>query len=645
MSTHQTAIDRQMLADGLLRCGPWFCTDDDEALVNHARAQARAIAGEAAALGDVRLAYQRAARRVARHHLRPPERYGERGGLARMSCDLWWRRQLRRLNAQRLEQRERVLGRVHDRAGIYVSEQGYRARRAQQRRNIRAMEAVAAINQFGQEYTLAELAELGLANPEHRRAELMLRISDTEQEANRLGHVGMFYTLTCPSRFHAVWKGTARHNPKWAAAGAPTPREAQAYLQGLWAKIRAKFKRDGLGVYGLRTVEPHHDGCPHWHMMLWMAPEDEPIVTAVMRRYTLEDSPEEVAADESRRFKPVRIDPTKGTAAGYIAKYIAKNINGTQFARGEVDGDHLDHYGHDLQTSAPRIESWASCWGIRQFQFLGLPSVTVWREVRRLKDEQTLAEWEAATRPDPEAAAILSDVRRAALGNRWAQFIELMGGPMAARQAQPVRPWRLVRQDTTGTLASTETGEMTFDALGRYGDPLAATFGLTVTSATGEADYLTRFYRWELVHKAAPSEGVEGLTFAGDAGAWTCVNNCTGLANPAAFEDWKDWEWQIGEAYNRQLDTPRTFKGRHYPPIERLTPERVAKIQRDAAAAAAAEAAAKERRALIREQERLDREANRRRLHQGQAVIAGWLLDGTMTLDELTPEMIEVLTA
>ncbi|MDW7746730.1 replication endonuclease [Halomonas sp.] len=634
MSTHRAAIDRETLATALLRCGPWFCTDDDDALVAHAQAQARATAGEAAALGDVRLAYQRAARRVERHHLKPPERYGERGGLARMSCDLWWRRQLRRLNARRLEQRERVLGRVHDRAGIYVSERGYRARRAQRNRNTRAMEAVAAINQFGQEYTLAELAELGLANPDHRRAELMLRINDTEEEANRLGHVGMFYTLTCPSRFHAVWKGTARHNPKWAAGGAPTPREAQAYLRGVWAKIRAKLKRDGIGIYGLRTVEPHHDGCPHWHMMMFMAAEDEPAVTEVMRRYALEDSPEEVAGDEQRRFKPVPIDPAKGTAAGYIAKYIAKNINGAQFTRDAVDGDHLDHYGHDLTSSAPRIESWSSCWGIRQFQFVGLPSVTVWREVRRLKDEQALADWEAATRPDPEAAAILADVRRAALANRWDKYVALMGGPMAGRQAQPVRPWRVVRQDAAGTLANPETGEATFDALGRYGEPLAATFGLSVISSTGEADYLTRLYRWEIVRKAASAEGLEGLTFAGTAGAWTwtCVTNCTGAAElPPASYPLAPWERRITESFRAM-----------FPPLFQSEIDRYREWN---AIELAKHRAESDRRRAIADHESEQRAADRERLRQGQAVIAGWLLDGTMTLDELTPEAIDVLTA
>ena len=97
---------------------------------------------------------------------------------------------------------------MHAQAGIYCSDMTLERRRSQKVRNRALLETLEAINQEGQSYTLAELAELGLANPDHRRAELMLRIRGTEAEARRLGHVGMFYTVTTPSRFHPVTKDT-----------------------------------------------------------------------------------------------------------------------------------------------------------------------------------------------------------------------------------------------------------------------------------------------------------------------------------------------------------------------------------------------------------------------------------------------------
>ncbi|OLO11409.1 hypothetical protein BTW10_09990 [Chromohalobacter japonicus] len=709
MSTHAAAIDRQLLADGLLRCGPWYCTTDDGALVSHAEAQARHVAREASSLGDdVVLAYQRAARRVERHQLDAPTGYGHRGGLARMSCPMWWRRQLRRLNARRLEQRERVLGRVHVRAGVYVSHQGLAQRRAQQRRNSHAMQEVFATNQHGQEYSLAELAELGLANPDNRRAELMVRLNQTTEEAERLGHVAVFYTITCPSRFHPVVKNKGAPYPNPSYDGS-TPRDAQAYLQGVWSRARAKLKRDGLGIYGLRTAEPHHDGCPHWHLLLFMRPEDRGEITRILESYACEADPGEIArrpgdsdaAAEKRResrFQPIIMDPAKGSAAAYIAKYISKNINGEQFAGSSRYGTQLDKNGYHMDTAAPRVEAWAATWGIRQFQFVGLPSVSVWRELRRLSEQQ-VASWEAIThggrlrfmdwpgrmlrpaplgplsavdlddwrellsdpellalgqpfhfvrhgqrqpRPAPlmpmvgdewrqaiariEASATMHGLRHAANAGRWDEFVRLMGGPMTKRDEQAARPWRVQRASDADSL-DRDTGEIDRIARGRYGEPVAATWGLVVTSATGQAEYLTRLYRWEIEHKpSGDGFDLEGLTFDGSAVARTGVNNCTppDAAPPRSPQQiFEPWELNAAYWYRRMNPAPDPENVRRL----RLQIEHDAEQYRQASAERIAAAQA--------ERHRLQS------IRQGEDIIRQWLAAGEISMQEAA----EVLTA
>ena len=84
------------------------------------------------------------------------------------------------------------------------------------------------------------------------------------------------------------------------------------------------------------------------------------------------------------RVKVKKIDPAKGSAVGYIVKYISKNIHGKH-----VDTDH--ETGRSGTDAANRIVGWARMNRIRQFQFLGGASVTVWRELRRLGKDKAPA--------------------------------------------------------------------------------------------------------------------------------------------------------------------------------------------------------------------------------------------------------------
>ncbi|MGQ7261174.1 replication endonuclease [Vreelandella sp. V005] len=467
--------------------------------------------------------------RCALHGIAPPShKLPAKTQLARLSCSLWWRKKLRTACGRTVEQVMREAHRVHKQAGIYCSDFTVERRRTQKFRNNALLETLEAINQEGQVFTLAELAEKGLANPDHRRAELMLRISDTEAEARRLGHTGMFYTMTTPSKFHAVIANNCVRNRKYQG---DTPRQAQQYLQGLWAKIRAKLARDDIGVYGIRVVEPHHDGTPHWHLLLWMKPEDETTVTETMREYAEESQQEELFSrgrKTTARFDAKRIDYSKGTAAGYVAKYISKNINGEQFM-------DADKYDHSMNESAPRIEAWASVWGIRQFQFLGLPSVTVWREVRRLteKQDQMLKDWEAATSPHPCAAMRFAQIRKAANAGQWDQFLRLMGGPMTKRKDQPIKPWVETKMNMGANIEtfSHATGEYygseAMVAKGRYGEEQKVTFGLVATGRPGfSSEYMTRVYKWQVRAKGA-GVGVDFQAVGEAESPWTRVTNCT----------------------------------------------------------------------------------------------------------------------
>lgn len=304
--------------------------------------------------------------------------------ILRMNCEKWWLRKLTRIKNQTNEHILIAIGEVQKSISPYISAQSLQEWNTQQRANrdyLQAMELVSVETcpDTGADYeniiSLADMADASSANPKHRFTELMVRCRGVENLALDDGFAGQFVTITAPSKYHA---SSSKYN-------GCSPKETQAYLVALWSRIRAELKRKEIVYFGVRVSEPHHDATPHWHMLLFVAPENANALNSIIKTYALKEDSDEKGA-QKHRFTVEAIDPKKGSATGYIAKYLSKNINGEYIENGKAEEGKAGDYdsGKSASEGAKRATAWASRWNIRQFQFFGVEPVTIYREARRL---------------------------------------------------------------------------------------------------------------------------------------------------------------------------------------------------------------------------------------------------------------------
>ena len=321
------------------------------------------------------VAVQYLTRKAKQHHVSLPDNAGFTQLMNRLGDPAWWRRALRK-RLRVVEHHAILRGAVHRHASPYVSEKALRRFETDRRRLAALMASLEVVKVgSGEVMPLDEVIAGSQANPANRRAAMMVRIKGIEARARAKSHTALFLTITAPSRMH-VRHFTGQRNDKHDGGD---PRQVQAYLNGVWRRAMRALQHSGLTAYGLRVVEPHHDGCPHWHVVLFAAPEQSEAILSALRAHALADSPDEPGAAE-RRFTVVKIDPAKGGAVAYVAKYVSKRIDG----EGLGTDTESDTTGTD---TARRVVAWARRWGIRQFQFFGLPPITPMRELYRHNGE------------------------------------------------------------------------------------------------------------------------------------------------------------------------------------------------------------------------------------------------------------------
>ncbi|WP_286871286.1 replication endonuclease [Spongiibacter sp.] len=391
--------------------------------------------------------------------------------LARLHCERWWRRQVRKICFKQGEAFLRKYGGVGCGISPYLSRISNSRVKSRQQASEEFLLASEIESDLGEIVPMADIVASSLANPKNRLSELYVRARGFDQIAEESNLRSYMITITTPSRFHVrnktQDKTSSYPNAKFDGA---TPEAGQIYLRNVWAKIRAKLARDQIHVFGIRVAEAHHDGTPHWHLCVHVSDAQSQAFIDICRHYACEDTPSELFNSRrmQARFDVMPINPEKGSPRSYLFKYLTKNLIGSN--------DISDESGAPTSQDVNSVQRWASLWGIRQFQVFGSPSVTVWRELRRLR-EKNLGDLSAEE---------FEQLRDAACTGDWARFVSLMGGVCSRRDAQPVRPEKV------------SAGE------NQYGELIYRIKGLVMTHcledlSSIELSVVTRDKSWRLV--------------------------------------------------------------------------------------------------------------------------------------------------
>lgn len=420
------------------------------------------------------------------------------GSLARMRCADWWYRKLWQLRCEWREEQLRAVCLVSKKSSPYISHEAVIHKREQRRRTLEFFRAHELVNEDGDVLDLEQVVNASASNPAHRRNEMMACVRGMEIIAEMRGDCAMFYTITCPSRFHATLNN-GKPNPAWTDA---TVRQSSDYLVDVFASIRKSLNRNGLRWYGVCVSEPHHDGTVHWHLLCFMRKKDRRKITAIMRKFAIREDRAELGNNTGPRFKSELINPRKGTPTSYIAKYVSKNIDG----RGLADTASKET-GKSLRDTAEHITAWASLHRVQQFRFFGIPSRQAYRELRLFAGQSVRRQPDkkpgTAVLTDPRLDAVLA----AADVGCFATYITKQGGVLVPRSTHLIR---------TAYEQRPEPGE--------YGDHGIRVYGIWSPLITERI--CTHATTWKMVKKTPLN--LEASADQGACAPWTRtrVNNC-----------------------------------------------------------------------------------------------------------------------
>lgn len=188
------------------------------------------------------------------------------------------------------------------------------------------------IDIFEEPFNLLDSSMSANVNPKKYFAEVNNRVNSLFKYADMLNLYPVFLTVTCPPRFHSNSN----------AYDGSSVKESVKYLSTRWASfLRLKIfknikKAVSHNMIYIRVLEPHKDGTPHCHVLMFIPKNFILPVKKVFKRHFSSDGATRNANKEAFKYT------WSGHAGGAIA-YILKYINKT-FKHALVDKMTLEAY-------------------------------------------------------------------------------------------------------------------------------------------------------------------------------------------------------------------------------------------------------------------------------------------------------------
>jgi Bacteriophage replication gene A protein (GPA) len=192
-----------------------------------------------------------------------------------------------------------------------------------------------------------------------------------------------FITILVPAEYHVK---IMRRQPD----NFITPKEINNIIEKKWNAINKKISEGKIELLGCKVVEPHKDGTPHWHMMLWSKKIDQPRI--------------------KKLFKQKFSDFLNIRESNLV--WVERN--------NEAYEEQKHHASYLLKTLEPtkkneQIRLFRSVWRIRALAFFGIPDLdNIWRACRGSKPKISF--------DDPW----MNELQRLARGNHFCEFLDMI---------------------------------------------------------------------------------------------------------------------------------------------------------------------------------------------------------------------------